>query len=80
MTAKSKTLTAPTPTADPIHVQKFKASNAEPSKNYIKLEPVVAAESKAPVILGNNGVLYVRKDLMPKDGSTNITLTVTPTV
>jgi len=63
----------------PIFQVNFAKGKTEATKNYTILDPQNAgavATGKAPILIGNNGALYLRTDLMPKDGSI-VTLTVT---
>lgn len=67
-----------TPTnAKPIYQMTFAQGDAEPTKNYIKLDPQSdGGTGKAAILIGNNGQLYLRTDLMPKNG-TSVKLTIT---
>lgn len=62
-----------------IFQQKFAVGKTAATKNYTILEPQNVkdvATGKPAILIGNNGVLYVRTDLMPKDGGP-LTLSVT---
>lgn len=74
----SKTANKATATDAPIYQMTFAKGATEPSKNYVKLDPqnTEVATGKPAILIGNNGLLYLRSDLMPKDGSA-VKLTVT---
>lgn len=78
---KSKTATTEKTTAETsalIHQVKFAKGDTEPTKNYTILDPQTTGvtTAKPAILIGNNGKLYLRSDLMPKDGS-GVTLTIT---
>ena len=61
-----------TPTnGKPIYQVKFAKGATEPTKNYTILEPQAdtAATGKPAILIGNNGMLYLRTDLVPKNGA-----------
>ena len=63
----------------PIYQRQFSKGATEPTKNYVILEPQTGGAidtNKPAILLGSNGKLYLRSDLMPKDGSA-VKLTVT---
>lgn len=74
----SKSTAKTTASDDPIYQMTFAKGTAEATKNYVKLDPQTkdVAPGKPAILIGNNGQLYLRSDLMPKDGSP-VKLTIT---